>query len=555
MRHHKEHHNTSKCSDIGYRAFDECPNLEKVVIKEGQLKEIGNEAFSECESLKSVELPDNVKVIGNSAFYICKNLESVTMNGVETIGSYAFDNCKKLASVEMNSVESIGKRAFFYCALTSVHLPNTLKSIGEDAFSYCNLESITIPDSVSVENIDGGVFSNCKKLKKAVLPDDWNEIKEGMFADCESLEDVNLPSVLKIIGEVAFRGCSSLKEVIIPDGVTEIRELAFYSCYGLSKVTIPDSVKIIGDRAFRHSPLSEIIIPDDATVEGCAFSLSTNLRTISLPASVINAGVKFWDIIQNDDNYSNKCPELEIPKFNDISHILDCRNIDIILRDGATRITKEFFGDIYHSNIMCKSIKIPYGVKIVEENALLCANFVNDVELPDSVTVVENYGCYGVPVKRIPSNIECIGYRAFTGYSGENATIPRSVKFFDESAFYGSDVKSVIIEPGITEIPGIAFAGYSSDSPGVLEKIEIPNTVTKIGASAFFYQPNLTDVKIPDSVKCIEFGAFKGCKNLNTHVTGKWYRVNIYNEADVVDPADPNGKNLYLYSNWNWYRK
>lgn len=457
----------------------------------------------------------------------------------------------------MNGVERIEESAFHGSGLTSVHLPNTLKYIGDSAFAECALESVSIPDSVDVENIgESSVFCACKKLKKVVLPDGWEEIKRGMFLDCESLTDINLPSALKIIGEYAFKNCG-LTKVIIPDGVTEIKEFAFECCHYLSKVAIPDSMKTIRNAAFLCAPLSEIIIPDNATVEREAFSVSTNLRTISLPASILNDGVKFWYMFRDlsSFNYNYDCPELEIPIIND--YYSDLRNVDIILRDGATRIPKEFFDDNgYYRPYMYKSIKIPDGVKTIEEGAFFHAFFDSDIEIPDSVTVIETYalGDCGFTGK-LPSKLEYIGDAALAGYAGESVTIPGSVKFFDEFAFFDSALKSVIIEPGVTEIPGAAFAAPRGDKPRVLEKIEIPNTVTKIGPSAFFYQPNLTDVKIPDSVKCISWDAFVGCKNLNAHVTGEWYRVNKDDETEVVDPADPNGKNLYYYSNWNWYRK
>lgn len=507
---------------IEAEAFSNCPNLEKVIVKEGELIEIEYCTFFWCESLKSVELPDNVKVIGKDAFSACPKLESITMNGVERIE----------------------EKAFCDSGLTSVYLPNTLKFIGESAFSTCGLDSITIPDSVDVENIGEGVFSYCKKLKKVVLPDDWNEIKYGLFKSCESLTDINLPSALKTIGEYAFSECSSLKEVIIPDGVTEIKEVAFSHCQNLSKVTIPDSVKTIKRIAFWCSPLSEIIIPDNATVENLSFSITTNLRTISLPASLLNAGgVKFFDIFDRD-----------IPRLDD--YYYDCRNIDIILRDGATRIPKEFFDNYGSAPYIYKSIRIPDGVETIEEYAFYGAYFDSGIELPDSVKVIKDNGMRGCRFAgKLPSKLEYIGDYAFAEYYGESVTIPGSVKFFDEFAFYNSNLKSVVIEPGVTEIPGGTFAAYNSKVTGVLEKIEIPNTVTKIGASAFFYQPNLTDVKIPESVKTIRWDAFVGCKNLNAQVTGQWYRVDKDDETNVVDPADPSGKNLYWYSDWNWYRK
>ena len=470
---------------IEAEAFSNCPNLEKVIVKEGELIEIEYCTFFWCESLKSVELPDNVKVIGKDAFSACPKLESITMNGVERIEEQAF--CDS--------------------GLTSVYLPNTLKFIGESAFSTCGLDSITIPDSVDVENIGEGVFSYCKKLKKVVLPDDWNEIKYGLFKSCESLTDINLPSALKTIGEYAFSECSSLKEVIIPDGVTEIKEVAFSHCQNLSKVKIPDSVKTISEKAFIYSPLSEIIIPDNTTVENQSFSVSTKLRTISIPASLLNDGMKFWDIFRNYDNYG--VPELVIPILD--NSFSDCRNIDIILRDGATRIPKDFFDDdMYIYPYIYKSIRIPDSVKTIEERAFYHAYFDNGIELPDSVKVIKDGAMRGCRFAgKLPSKLEYIGDHAFAEYYGESVTIPGSVKFFDEFAFYNSNLKSVVIEPGVTEIPGGTFAAYNSKVTGVLEKIEIPNTVTKIGASAFLYQPNLTDVKIPDSVKRIRMSLIK----------------------------------------------
>ncbi len=458
---------------IEAEAFSSCPNLEKVVIKEGQLNEIEYCTFSWCESLRSVELPDNVKIIGKEAFETCPKLESVTMNGVERIEEWAFSNS----------------------GLTSVHLPNTLKFIGDSAFIGCDLESLTIPDSVSAENIGEGVFSHCKKLKKVVLPDSWNEIKWYTFALCESLEDVHLPSDLKIIGESAFSECSNLKEVVIPDGVTEIKDAAFYYCKKLSKVTIPNSVKTIGRKAFWLSPLSEIIIPDNATVENSAFSVSTNLRTISLPASLINAGVKFWDIFEHHREYEYPHPghpKFTIPILD--GPFFDCRNIDIILRDGATRIPEGFL--FTGGNYIYKSIKIPDGVKTIEEGAFSYVYFDSDIEWPDSVTVFENDALYHSGWgEKLPSKLEYIGEYALGEYCGESITIPGSVKFFGKCAFLGNYLKSVIIERGVTEIPAGAFAALDNRHPGHLEKVEIPDTVTKIGSSAFWYRYNLKEIK------------------------------------------------------------
>lgn len=499
---------------IEMEAFSACPTLEKVIVKEGELNEIEYCTFSWCESLKSVELPDNVKVIGKEAFHTCPNLESITMNGVERIEGAAF--CES--------------------GLTSVHLPNSLKFIGEAAFASCNLESITIPDSVDTENIGECIFLGCKKLKKTILPDRWEEIKGSMFCNCESLEDINLPSTLKIIREAAFEGCSRLKEIVIPDGVTEIKQGAFYNCEKLSKVTIPNSVKTIEYIAFCDcKSLSEVTIPNSVkTIGHSAFHNVESLKLATIP---------YGALLSECDGHFLNC-------FSGYS------DLKVIINDDITEIPEEAF--TYDTGIV--SVSIPKGVKRIGKSAFTSyrREKLIDLQFPDTVTVLENNALeHAVFAGKLPSKLEYIGNYALADYYGESITIPGSVKFFGYNAFYNSNLKSVVIEPGVTEIPSAAFSAWNGyyRSPGALEKIEIPNTVTKIGASAFFDQPNLTDVKIPDSVKIIEIGAFQRCENLNTQVTGEWYRVNKDDETDIVDPADPNGKNLYWYSNCNWYRK
>ena len=48
-----------------------------------------------------------------------------------------------------------------------------------------------------------------------------------------------------------------------------------------------------------------------------------------------------------------------------------------------------------------------------------------------------------------------------------------------------------------------------------MSKIDIPNTVTKIGINAFSGCAALTSVKIPDNVTSIGDFAFYGCKKLS----------------------------------------
>ena len=79
----------------------------------------------------------------------------------------------------------------------------------------------------------------------------------------------------------------------------------------------------------------------------------------------------------------------------------------------------------------------------------------------------------------------------------------------DSSDFSRYDIKSVIIENGVTSIGNAAFQLCSK-----LTSIEIPNSVTSIGDRAFQLCNDLTSIEIPDSVTSIGNAAFKWCFNL-----------------------------------------
>lgn len=73
------------------------------------------------------------------------------------------------------------------------------------------------------------------------------------------------------------------------------------------------------------------------------------------------------------------------------------------------------------------------------------------------------------------------------------------------------DVRTVIIENGVTEIGEAAFYGCES-----LASVKIPASVTSIGRSAFWGCKSLASVKIPDSATSIGDAAFSRCESLTS---------------------------------------
>ena len=74
-----------------------------------------------------------------------------------------------------------------------------------------------------------------------------------------------------------------------------------------------------------------------------------------------------------------------------------------------------------------------------------------------------------------------------------------------------SDIKEVVIRPGVTSIGDSAFFGCSR-----LTCITIPDSVIEIGSDAFAYCSRLTNITIPDSITTINIGTFSFCSNLTS---------------------------------------
>ena len=74
-----------------------------------------------------------------------------------------------------------------------------------------------------------------------------------------------------------------------------------------------------------------------------------------------------------------------------------------------------------------------------------------------------------------------------------------------------SEIKTAVIEDGVTSIGNSAFRGCSG-----ITSVTIPDSVTSIGYSAFYGCSGLTSITIPDGVTSIDDSAFYGCSGLET---------------------------------------
>lgn len=200
--------------------------------------------------MASINFPVTLSYIGVSAFEE-SGLTKADIPGVTFIATTAFQRCKNLAQLSIPQVNCLGVNSFAFCmSLTSVTVPASARlqeevsrnvqnapseESGVNAFFGCSeLKEVTIEDGV--QNIAGGMFSECRSIAKMELPASVNYIRKGAFSCCRSLESINMPRVTTIELS-AFSLCGFKGDLVIPSTVKTIGDYAFSYNDGLTGFT------------------------------------------------------------------------------------------------------------------------------------------------------------------------------------------------------------------------------------------------------------------------------------------------------------------------------
>jgi len=353
---------------IGYKAFDGCTGLQKVIWNARNAQDLqyvyDNPIFPDCNQLTDFVFGEEVEHIPD---FLCNNLRLlntiVIPNSVTTIGDGAFNSCTGLTEVTIpNSVTTIGDGAFSGCTgLTEVTIPNSVTSIGYVAFSGCtglqkviwntrnaqclqdkfiwspfkNCDRLT--DFIfgeEVEHIPDYLCYNLTLLNTIVIPNSVTTIGERAFSECRGLQKVTIGNSVTTIGKFAFTSCTGLQKVTIGNSVTAIGYGAFDSCSGLTEITIPNAVTTIGVWAFSScTGLTEVTIPNSVTtIEGYAFTRCTGLKTVTIGNSVTTI----------EDGAFNGCTQMESvtigEKVESIgeSAFAKCNNLTAVISKAMT---------------------------------------------------------------------------------------------------------------------------------------------------------------------------------------------------------------------------
>jgi hypothetical protein len=180
----------------------------------------------------------------------------------------------------------------------------------------------------------------------------------------------------------------------------------------------------------------------------------------------------------------------------------------------------------FGENRKLKSVILNSGLNEIDLMAFTDDTALTSIVIPDSVLVLGGGIFMGAGLKSVllPAFITSIPGSMFRDDPLDSFTIPQGVTSIGAYAFYDtwpqSSISSTLTIPeGVTTLGDYSFYGRQFTS------VNLPTTLTSIGASTFASMSNLTSLSIPNNVTSVGNGAFSGDSalasiSLSSNMTG-----------------------------------
>jgi len=560
-------------SYIGNEAFSNCDSLSEVILPD-DIEDIGAGAFTKCPQL-GVMLNASKTTLYRGPGKWDSNKPYFIPNGVTKICKGAFtsdiplssilygDSAKTMAGM-FKSESSL--KEFFEC-----DLPITDFFSKDKGSLYAEMLINTPPDFLQqkiqyLTQYWEGIrlkYKDYPPIERIIIPKSVREIDDEAFRDSKGLKSIIIPNSVTRIGKNAFWNCISLEEVIIPDSVTHIEKEAFRDCTSLKSITIPKSVVWMGDDVFmgcinlnianesinKHQKdtirenepdyveyqedESYTVQPEKFMIPVCTETPRAKVCCATYDIHHVNKLLTelYWEgfnVFYNTSSLRKEIDESDcILAFisNDTESSEQAMNIlKKAINKDVSHIVQVYLGD-------CNSLPEEISVKLHDRQAIIQKN-LSDKEFSGRIRdSLRQFGCHighprGFNVKNLGDAVEISKFNP-TGFL--QVIIPKTflsppvpVVEIGTIAFINCDsITSVIIPDGVKKINGSSFTGGAFFGCEALEYVEIPDSVTHIGANAFMGCVSLRSIKIPESVLTVGSDAFSMCKSLDNVIIPK----------------------------------
>ena len=440
--------------------------------------------------------------------------------------------------------------------ITKIDLPVQLKSLGFGSFhTLPKLTSLTFDqNSAPLEIVGQRAIYSVTTMTSLALPK-LASLSQYAVSGNTKLATLTIASgsTVEEIPSNAFYNNKALAAFVVPASVKKIGANAFtcsgtYSQNKLASITFEEGSQLqyIGDKAFANIPLTSFTFPETVTTIGKEIFQSCGALT------TLNLNSKMKNLLASDGTSIvaglSKLTTINVP-HNNLYLAVDNKGV-LYSADGKQLIycppAKEITG----------TYVVPNTVTSIEDNALV--NFgkyqaETTIVLPEGLLRIGENALTGAYITsiNIPSTVQEIGANAFASISGLT-----TVTFADNSvlayigtgAFSGcKNLTAIDIPDSVTELGAEVFLNCAA-----LVSVDLSAGLTALPANTFSGCTALTTVNMKEGLESIAGGVFNNCKALVTvtfpasfkSTTGSGVFANCSNLTTVVFPENTQISNL-----------
>lgn len=586
---------------IGATAFSGCIGLSSVTMGSGVRQIGADAFIGcSSNTLTSVNISDlsrwcqiQFATIASNPLSIARNLYKDDIPVTNLVG-LEFDETSEES-------HAISRYAFYNClSLTSLTgLPETLESIGIYCFCNCeNLQDIEhIPSGVS--SLSEGCFSGCTKIEALLYPPaNLASIGKECFKGCTSLHSVYLPPSMQMLGIRCFEGCIGLEDILcesanVPAQVSEVfldtndsfrvyvkkDSLESYKfawpalanrifAYGVNKFyldatavgdTLQDASGIVKSNSLwciafgengeetRFNRSSQNI-PGHAFVTGDLVDVGTGTRVLVTIKGYIREIASTGSTSMFRDVSTNILPLTAIELSAPLARIGDYTfaGIETLVNRGFVSLNeglKEIGTGAFKDCTALQGIVFPESLMDIGDNAFEGCSALHESEsgqliIPDAVETIGERAFHKCPSIRevcFGNNVTNVGDCAFYGdFSREITNSIEKVVIKSLAAWCEIDFENELANPLYR---GVAYACPLYVGNELVTAVKQIEGARKIGAYTFYYNTNITEVILPDSVIELNDGAFYRCGSITSFRLGNGLRC-IKDNATFLSFAD-----------------
>ena len=476
------------------------------------VKQMDAYAFWNQQNTKNVKTSENMAIIPEYAFANMGSVENVVLtNSIVSIAKNAFSQAKGIKQVAIPSnVRDIDKKAFTEYS-EDFQIYTTKNSIAEDYAKKNNIKVVYESDKYPLDFMDSNVnntkrpnVGEAQNNKPVENTDKTEVVDESNLTDNDA--DVNDSSDDKT-SDNASGGDSVIKhEYNNPDYVHPLDE--------------PDSEAVIGKTVIVNG--KAVVLMNNTL--GNVYQ--SNKKDNSAPKENAANKTQSQDTAGNDKDLNEETKDDKVNKEDNKEDKKEEKK-----EDNKEETNKQ------NSEENVK--KDSNSEKIIPQRQYYKNNSLTNYEISEKINTIGRlaFAESGLKKIKIPENVTTIEYGAFMScQSLEDVDIADSVTEIGTKAFAGTPwleawKKSAVESDFLIVGDGILLA-YKGNS----KEVTIPDTVKQIGSEVFKGHKEIEKVYVPDSVTKICAEAFRNCdslyeleggKNLKTVIKGAFYGTKI----------------------------